>query len=228
MGVTNGLPRLAPRTYRADVYASLKAAILDGSLGPGDALVERRISEEMGVSRAPVREALRRLEEDGLVVTIPYKGSYVTRVSPTAMEEILSLRSALEVYAAARALPRLEHDGLARLDLIVDEMEAAGAAEDAERLDDLHAQFHRAVYEMASNSLLLQFWGSMESQLRLYSRVHQRAYESLRDYATAHRELVQAFASGDADLVRSRVLDHLGARTEPLLHRRHADPTARP
>lgn len=222
--VGNGLPRLEPHTYRADVYASLKSAILDGTLGPGDALVERRISEEMGVSRAPVREALRKLEEDGLVVTIPYKGTYVTRVTPNAMEEILSLRSALEVYAALRSLPRLGDVGLGRLRGYVDEMESAGLADDSERLDDLHSVFHRAVYEAANNSLLLQFWASMEAQLRLYSRVHQRAYESLRDYAAAHRVLVDAFVSGDPERVRADVLEHLGARTEVLLHRRSGEP----
>ncbi|GAC1325901.1 MAG: hypothetical protein NVSMB2_24700 [Chloroflexota bacterium] len=80
------------------------------------------------------------------------------------------------------------------------------------------------MYEQAANSLLLQFWGSMEAQLRLYSRVHQRAYESLREYALAHRVLVDAFASGDADRVRAEVLEHLGARTDVLLHRRSGEP----
>jgi DNA-binding GntR family transcriptional regulator len=214
-----GLPRVVPRTYRSDVYNGLRQSILDGSLPPGAPLVERRISDEMGVSRAPVREALRKLEEDGLVVTIPYKGSYVTRVSPEAMDDILSLRTVLEVYAVERALPRLRPDGLKRLRGIVEQMEEAGAGEDPERLDDLHSRFHRMLYERAGNALLLQFWSSMESQLRLYSRVHQRMYASLHDYASAHRELCDALEAGHADEVRASVLAHVGHKTELLLPR---------
>jgi DNA-binding GntR family transcriptional regulator len=218
-GTSGSLPRVVPRTYRADVYAGLRHAILDGTLAPGAPLVERRISEEMGVSRAPVREALRKLEEDGLVVTIPYKGTYVTRVTPEVMDEILSLRTVLEVYAALRALPRLEPAGLERLRALVDDMEQAGEHDEPERLDELHTQFHRALYEQAGSGLLLQFWGMMETQLHLYSRVHQRAYESLREYAAAHRVLVQALEWGNPELVRERVLAHLGAKTDVLLRR---------
>lgn len=217
----SGLPRVVPRTYRSDVYQGLRQSILDGSLPAGAALVERRISDEMGVSRAPVREALRKLEEDGLVVTIPYKGSYVTRVTPEAMDEILSLRSVLEVYAVERALPRLKADGLRRLQSVVEQMEDAGERDDPERLDDLHSRFHRMLYERAGNALLLQFWGSMEAQLRLYARIHQRMYESLREYASAHRELVEALAGGEPDTVRQRVLSHLGHKTELLLPHAH-------
>src|SRR5579862_7166251 len=96
-------PRLSPRTYHTDVAQSIRAAIHDGRLTGGTPLVERRIAEDMGISRAPVREALRQLEEEGLVVNIPFKGWYVTEVSPQAMAEIVSLRQALESFAAERA-----------------------------------------------------------------------------------------------------------------------------
>jgi DNA-binding FadR family transcriptional regulator len=75
------------------------------------------------------------------------------------------------------------------------------------------------LYERAGNALLLQFWSSMESQLRLYARIHQRMYESLREYASAHRELCDALEAGEADEVRERVLTHLGHKTELLLPR---------
>jgi DNA-binding GntR family transcriptional regulator len=213
------LPRVVPRTYRSDVYQGLRQAILEGTLPPGAPLVERRISEEMGVSRAPVREALRQLEDEGLVVTIPYKGTYVTRVTPEVMDEILSLRTVLEVYALERALPRLKSEGVEPLRELIGEMERAGESDDPERLDELHNQFHRTLYERAGNGLLLQFWASMESQLRLYSRVHQRAYTTLREYASAHRSLVEALESGDLGKARQRVLEHLGEKTAGLLSR---------
>ena len=216
------LPRVVPRTYRTDVYQGLRAAILDGTLPSGSPLVERRISDEMGVSRAPVREALRKLEEEGLVVTIPYKGTYVTRVSPEKMEEILSLRTVLERFAAERAVSRLSTDQSARLKGLLTEMEAAGAAERADAMVDLHMAFHRTLYEAADHALLLQIWSTLESQLRLYGQVHQLTYESLRDYAEGHRPIVDALVSGDAGLLRACLEEHLGHNTEQLIPRRRA------
>ena len=216
------LPRLTPHTYRAGVYDSLKAAILDGSLEPGSALVERRIAEETGVSRAPVREALRKLEEEGMVITIPYKGSYVTRVSPETMDEVLSLRRVLELFAAERALPRLGEPDLARMRGILADMEEAAASERADRLVELHSTFHGVLYQSAGHALLLQFWDLMDRQVRLYSLVHQRAYESLVDYATAHQSIIEALTSADPARIQAELLHHLSDHTASLVTR-HRD-----
>src|SRR5207302_6083210 len=100
-------PRLKPRPYRFDVVALIRQAILNGSLRAGAPLVEAQLAQEMGVSRAPIREALLKLGEQGLVVNIPYRGTYVTEVSPHRIRDIISLRAVLETLAAERSLPAL-------------------------------------------------------------------------------------------------------------------------
>jgi DNA-binding GntR family transcriptional regulator len=209
--------RLAPRTFRGDVAASIRAAILDGTLRSGAPLVERRIAQEMGVSRAPIREALRLLEEEGLVVTFPYKGTYVTQVSPRMVDEILSVRTALDAFAADRAQPRLWDHGTQRLTQLQQQLVAAAESGDEDELVELHLAFHRAFYELADHDLLLQFWTTMESQMRLYDRVHQRAYSSLQEYAAAHQRIVEVLASGDLEDLKRVLVEHITENVSQLL-----------
>ena len=216
-----GLQRLVPRPYRRDAAEMLRAAILDGTLASGSPLVERRIAEEMGISRAPVREALRKLEEDGLVVTLPYKGTYVTRVTPRMVDEILSLRTVLEGFAAERALSRLLSPDAARLAELQAGMVAAARREDQDAIVELHMAFHRTFYEFADHELLLQFWNTMEGQLRLYDRVHQRTYASLDQYVAAHQRIVDVLPSGDPAVLRQALVGHITENVEQLLPRAH-------
>src|SRR5437763_7354874 len=109
------LARLTPRVYRLDAIAAIRRAILDGVFPPGSPLVERRIADEMGISRGPVREALHRLEQEGLVVTTPYKVTQVAEVGPKRIQEITALREVVEPLAVRQALPRLRRDELAEL-----------------------------------------------------------------------------------------------------------------
>src|SRR5579862_9217916 len=211
-------PRLSPRTYHQDVAQSIRAAIHDGTLTGGTPLVERRIAEEMGISRAPVREALRQLEEEGLVVNIPFKGWYVTEVSPQAMAEIVSLRQALESFAAERATSLAKPADLQALRRLFGEMEQVAKRDAADELLELHLQFHRRFYELAGHELLLQVWTIMESQLRLYLRLHQLTYDTLPHYVRAHRPIVDALLARNAEALKIAIGDHLGEHTEQLIH----------
>ncbi len=210
--------RLTPHTYSQEVARSIRAAIHDGTLPSGAPLVERRIAEEMGVSRAPVREALRQLEEEGLVLNLPFKGWYVTQVSPTAMAEIVSLRKVVEAFAAELALARVRRPDVQSFRRLYADMQRAATADDAEQLLEAHLTFHRALYELAGHGLLLQVWKTMEGQLRLYLRLHQLTYDTLPHYVKAHRPLLDAFASRDVEAVRAAIATHLGEHTDQLIH----------
>jgi DNA-binding GntR family transcriptional regulator len=220
------LRRLVPRTYGSDVAASLRGAILNGTLRSGEPLVERRIAEDLGVSRAPVREALRRLEEEGLVVTFPYKGTYVRQVTPRTVDEILSLRTVLEGFAAERALPRLAEGGGGRLHQLLADMSQAARASDEDTLVELHMAFHRTFYELGDHSLLMQFWMIMETQMRLYDRVHQQAYPSLDHYVQAHAPIAELVSTGELAVLRRRLpslkralVSHITEKVDELLPR---------
>jgi DNA-binding GntR family transcriptional regulator len=209
IGTPNRLARLAPRVYRLDATAAIRRAILDGLFPPGSPLVERRIAEEMGVSRGPVREALHKLEEEGLVVTTPYKVTQVAEVGLKRIHEITTLRETLEPMAVIEALPRLRQGGISELWSILNQMNIAGAAHGTEGLIELHLAFHRTFYAMSDNALLLQFWTLMEGQTRLYLHVHQLRSETLTDYAEHHRELLEALESGSDEAIRMAVRQHV-------------------
>ncbi len=211
-------PRLSPRTYRQDVVASIRAAIHDGTLQGGTPLVERRIAEDMGISRAPVREALRQLEEEGLVVNIPFKGWYVTEVTPKAMEEIVSLRRVVEAFAAERTVELAKPADVRSLQRLHTEMETAANKDDADQVLELHLRFHGHFYELAGHDLLRQVWTTMESQLRLYLRLHQLTYDTLPHYVEAHRPIVDALAARDVEALKSAITDHLAEHTDQLIH----------
>lgn len=218
---TGHFRRLAPRTLRFDVVESIRSAILDGTLSAGSPLVEARIAEEMGISRAPVREALRKIEEEGLVVSIPYKGTYVTQVRPEAILEIASLRDLLEPFAAEQALPRLKSEGLQRMRGLVEEMRAAATEENQGLLVEIHLAFHRALYELAGHALLLQFWTIMEGQLRLYLHVNHLTFASLQTVAELHEEMIRILETGDPETIKAHLARHIGGYAEQLVHGGH-------
>jgi DNA-binding GntR family transcriptional regulator len=210
-------PRLSPRTYRQDVVETIRAAIREGTLKAGTSLVERRIAEDMGISRAPVREALRQLEEEGLLVNIPFKGWYVTEVTPKAMSEIVSLRRVLEAFAADRAVALATAADIQDLQRLHADMERAAARDDPDELLELHLRFHGRFYELAGHDLLRQVWGTMEGQLRLYLRLHQLTYDTLPHYVEAHRPIVDALTARDAEALKAAITEHLGEHTEQLI-----------
>ncbi len=211
-------PRLSPRTYRQDVVQSIRAAISEGTLTGGTPLVERRIAEDMGISRAPVREALRQLEEEGLIVNIPFKGWYVTEVTPKAMAEIVSLRRVVEAFAAERAAEFVKPAEMRELQRLHAEMERAAAKDDPDGLLELHLRFHGRFYELAGHDLLRQVWTTMEGQLRLYLRLHQLTYDTLPHYVEAHRPILDALLARDAEALKAAITEHLGEHTEQLIH----------
>lgn len=202
-------PRLSPRPFRFDVVALIRTAILNGSLRAGAPLVEAQLAEQMGVSRAPIREALLKLEEQGLVVNIPYRGTYVTEVSPRTVQDIISLRAVLEALAVERSLPSLRKGQVKQLEQALLRMRQAADSGNASALVDAHLGFHRVFYELADNAMLLQFWTIMAEQLRLYLHVNHQLYTSPAQVCDAHTDLIEAVRTGDVEALRQCISHHI-------------------
>jgi DNA-binding GntR family transcriptional regulator len=201
--------RLEQRTTPDAVLGVLRKAILDGSLPPGSPLREARISADMGISRAPLREALRILEEEDLVVRIPFRGAFVAEVGPTVVAEITSLRLRLEPFAIERGLTWLRGPGRARLQEACAELSHAVTAGDLAASIDSHLAIHRLLYESADHKLLLDLWQSWESQLRLFLAVDHRSFASLSDVAAEHQRLVETIETGDMSAITKVFAQHV-------------------
>jgi DNA-binding GntR family transcriptional regulator len=188
------------------VYRAIRTSILDGSVLPGEQLREAHIAADLGISRSPLREALTKLEEEGLVVKIPFRGSFVVEVSARDIAEIASIRVLVEPHAAELSGPRLRGAERPRLQQTIKELHGATAANDFPASVDAHLRFHRLFYELSGNSILHNLWNGWESKLRLYLAVDHRTYSDLQDLAAEHERLAELVLEGDMPGFRQEII----------------------
>jgi len=223
----SGLDPVPRSTLREHVVERLRAAILGGDLPPGAPLVETALSERFDVSRGPLREALRQLIEEGLVVTVPYTGTHVAPLSVEDVHEIYSLRTVLETFAFEQVWS--QRDDRFRAEL-VDRNEALMASIDAG--DDRAAiaaemHFHALVYEASNHRLLQRAWQSLRGRLQLYWAAHHRAHGRRGPKRDSHDSYIAAALGRDLAAMRAEIVEHMsrGAETtERFLRSRPAGP----
>ena len=190
------------------VYRVLRAAILDGTVPPGGQLRERDIATDLGVSRSPLREALTRLEEEGLIVKIPFRGAFVIEVSAHEVAEIASIRLLVEPYAGELAHEALRGPERPRLTKTVEELRQATDKNDIPASIDAHLQFHRLFYDYSGHGVLRGLWNGWETKLRLYLAVDHRSYTDLHDIAVEHERLAAVALEGDTEAFRRELAQH--------------------
>ncbi|RMI33600.1 GntR family transcriptional regulator [Nocardia stercoris] len=187
----------------------LRDAILSGALGPGDKIVEEQLCADLGISRAPLREALRLLTQQGLVEHLPRRGSRVADWSASDIRQLFDLRLVLERHAVEIALPLADPE--TELGPVREALAAMAEAVDALGRDDAHRRFHAAVVALAANRqldivlepILLKLQLPMAMNLREEAR-HHRA----RDGVDRHRALLTALESNDAATVITALENH--------------------
>ncbi|MFE7899623.1 GntR family transcriptional regulator [Streptomyces sp. NPDC057424] len=190
---------------RERVTADLRQEIIAGSLRPGDRLVERELAERFGVSRVPVREAIRALVTEGFVHFETPRRTVVRRLTPTDVKELFELREALEVYAAGLAASRATPGDLTEMRDLLGRAAAATEAGDAETITDVNSLLHDRIVAMAGNSLLTEALEPVAGRLRWMTRRNEEWPQLLVE----HRELYEAIASGDPERARAHALTHV-------------------
>jgi len=197
------------RTTTPDgVYAVLRTAILDGTLPPGGQLREVHIATDLGISRSPLREAMSRLEEEGLIVKVPFRGSFVAEVSAREVAEIASVRLLVEPYAAELSAEVLCGPGRPQLMQTVEDLHHATEKNDIPASIDAHLRFHRLFYDFSGNSVLQNLWNGWETKLRLYLAVDHRTYSDLQVIAVEHQKLAELALEGDINRFRQELAAH--------------------
>jgi DNA-binding GntR family transcriptional regulator len=190
---------------RERVLSTLRQEIIAGRLGPGDRLVERELAERFGVSRVPVREAIRALVAEGFVHFETPRRTVVRRLTPADVRELFELREALEVYAAGLAATRATSQDLAAVEELLDRATTATEAGDAETITDINSRLHDSIVAMAGNSLLIASLEPVAGRLRWMTRRNEEWPQLLVE----HRELFEAIASGDPERARAHALAHV-------------------
>jgi DNA-binding GntR family transcriptional regulator len=194
------------------VYARLRTDILGGRLAPGHRLVELRLAAELEVSQGTVREAIKRLSAEGLVLSVPHGGSYVTTVDADEARHAYRIRGVLDRFAAAEFCVRAQPADLDALQAQLDAMMTAALSGDGDRMVTHDATFHRLVWERCGNPVLPKLWGLIEPSMRNLTRLSNRLYfADLTAVADTHRPLLDALRAGDAELASDLFADHADA-----------------
>lgn len=193
----------SPRGLRAEVYDSLRRAIVAGTLRPGQRVVEAEIARQMGISRAPLREAIRQLEQEGLLVSNPRRGTTVVQLTRADVEEVYTLRADLEARAIRRAICRLTADDLAELEALLQAMN------DAASLLDADIAFHRAIVAAAGWSHLQRIWESLHPRTLTLYTLRTVADWSTQRHADRHRVVLDAIRAGDPDAAAEVIREHI-------------------
>lgn len=191
------------------VQQEIERAILQGEYAPGSKLIEATLAQKMGVSRGPVREAFRMLEEAGLVRNEKNRGVFVRDIPIDEAVEIFDLRAAMDELVGRRLARDITPAQLKELKALVDGMEKAVKAEDAHTYHLLNLKFHDRLVEMAGNSKLTAIYRKLIKELSLFRRLNLADGWLLPISAGEHRQIIKAIASGDADAAGRAMSDHV-------------------
>jgi len=185
------------------VAAALRELIITGALVPGSALRQRDLAERFGVSPTPVREALRRLESEGLVTYDAHKGSSVVEADTGAMEEKYLIRAALEGLAARLAVPKISEEDIAELE--VHNKRLVDASLSGAEINDLNRTLHFRIYELARSPLLLALMRLLWQSFPAGPQMFRPREESVAE----HAELLEALRRRDADAAQAITQKHI-------------------
>ena len=185
------------KPLRDVVFENLREAILEGKLKPGQRLMEVQLAEQLGVSRTPVREAIRKLELEGLVVMLPRKGAYVANMSLKDVIDVLEVRASLEGLSASLAAERISDIDLKRLKKIAEEFKESTINADIETLLKKDVEFHECIFKAANNKKLTQVINSLWEQVYRFRVTYISDYDSSLSIVEEHKNILSAIEKGD-------------------------------
>ncbi len=193
------------------VFNTLRQAIITGEFAPGERLMEIALANRLGVSRTPVREAIRKLELEGLVVMIPRKGAEVAKITEKDLRDVLEVRSSLEELAAELAAERMNNEVKEKLEKALKEFEEAIESDDNAAIADSDVDFHDVIFEATGNARLIQIINNLREQMYRYRLEYVKDTEYHTVLLNEHRELAKAMVEGrkeDARKIMKRHIDN--------------------
>ena len=197
------------KPLRELVLDAIRNAIMNGTLKPRERLMEIQMAEELGVSRTPIREALRNLELEGFIVMLPRKGAYVSDLSFKDIADVFEIRTALEGLAAGLAAERITEEELETLERLLVEKQEAITQNDISRLVEVDTKFHELMYQASRNKRLSTIISNLREQIQRF-RLTSLSYpgrnkESLEE----HKKIAEAIQSRDVQLARQLATEHI-------------------
>lgn len=191
------------------VFNTLREAILKGELKPGERLMELQLASKLGVSRTPIREAIRMLQQEGLAVTIPRRGAEVAKMTEKNMEDVLQIREALEILAVQLACEKVTEQQIVYLGEAVEEFERAVKTGDLKQITQSDIDFHDKIYEAADNPKLVSLLNNIREQIYRYRVEYLKEEENYPNLVEEHRRIFAGLKSRDKSFVTEMTEKHL-------------------
>ena len=206
---------------RESVFHTLRKAILTGELAPGERLMEIHLANRLGVSRTPIREAIRKLELEGLVKIIPRSGAQVASISEKELKDVLEVRRSLDVLCAVLASQRITPEEKERLRRACDEFERVTKSGEQVEIARADVEFHDIISGATKNRRLIQILGNLADQMYRYRFEYIKDDMHYDRLAREHRALCAAIAGGDEEAAAATAKTHIDNQEASILRQLH-------
>ena len=199
------------------VFQTIRKAILNGELEPGERLMETQLGEKLGVSRTPIREAIRKLELEGLVVMVPRKGAQVAQFTIKDIEDVLQVRASLEALAAKLACKHMDERSFLKLQLIITEYEYAAKEDDIEVMIQKDIEFHDTIALASQNDKLIQLYNNMREQVQRYRIAYLKNTEQSNSVIAEHNEILKALKNREEEVASNLATQHIETQCSSIM-----------
>ena len=198
------------------VFNTLREAILRGELKPGERLMEIQLANKLGVSRTPIREAIRKLELEGLVLMIPRKGAEVAQITEKSLRDVLEVRRALENLAVQLACLRMSPQTIADLKAAARAFEEILGGEDVTAVAEADVAFHDVIYMATDNQRLISLLNNLREQMYRYRVEYLKRKECHKQLLWEHQEIIRAIEAGEIDVATKITEQHIDNQVEAV------------
>lgn len=205
------------------VFTTLRQAILKGEIEPGERLMEIQLAEKMGVSRTPIREAIKKLSDEGLVTIIPRKGAIVAGISEKTLIDVLEVRMTLEKMAYRCALKSITPEQTRLLESIEKEFEEAIALDDLMKIATTDEKFHFAIYDAAGNEKLKEILSALRENMYRYRLEHIKMKKAREKLVLEHKTMITALEEGSAEEGLKALEEHIDSQEKLILEKIQED-----
>lgn len=191
------------------VFHTLREAILKGELKPGERLMELQLAAKLGVSRTPIREAIRMLEQEGLAVTIPRKGAEVAKMTEKDMEDVLQIREVLDELAASIACEQMTREQLETLKTTMREFEEFTKTGNVKKIAEADVKFHDVIYQATGNPKLVNMLNNLREQMYRYRIEYLKDEKNYPVLIREHSQIVEGLIAKDKEKVTAAMHHHV-------------------
>ena len=199
------------------VFNTLRRAILKGELKPGERLMEIALADKLGVSRTPIREAIRKLELEGLVVMAPRKGAKVASITERDLNDVLEVRKGMEVLAISLACKRITGEELEKLESIERSFQSLIESGNLTELAEMDVKFHDTMYQATNNQRLVQLLNNLREQMYRYRMEYLKDIAVRRTLAEEHKAICEALRGRDESKAQNYVSVHIDNQQKAII-----------